>query len=233
MVITLAPDLKEERSYSYSGSVDLYNNWDDWQANLLSELFYTDLQDVFVLETLGHDEKGYQIQERRNGSGAYVYGLNLDAKLAYTQMIQLQMGFTVQTNRFKEYHYWSETATPVKKMLRTPNNYGYMTFVSNLTKAFQASVTGTYTGKMYVPHFAGYIEEDRLERSPRFFDMGVKLSYDFNLKKSVILQLNGGVQNIFDSRQKDFDQGALRDSKYFYGPTLPRSYYIGIRISNL
>ena len=32
---------------------------------------------------------------------------------------------------------------------------------------------------------AGYIEEDRLERSPRFFDMGVKLSYDFNLKKSV------------------------------------------------
>lgn len=233
MVITLAPDLKEERSYSYSGSVDLYNNWDDWQANLLAELFYTDLQDVFVLETLGHDEKGYQIQERRNGSGAYVYGLNLDAKLAYTQMIQLQMGFTVQANRFKEYHYWSETATPVKKMLRTPNNYGYMTFVSNLTKAFQASVTGTYTGKMYVPHFAGYIEEDRLERSPRFFDMGVKLSYDFNLKKSVILQLNGGVQNIFDSRQKDFDQGALRDSKYFYGPTLPRSYYIGIRISNL
>ena len=108
-----------------------------------------------------------------------------------------------------------------------------MTFVSNLTKAFQASVTGTYTGKMYVPHFAGYIEEDRLERSPRFFDMGVKLSYDFNLKKSVILQLNGGVQNIFDSRQKDFDQGALRDSKNFYGPTLPRSYYIGIRISNL
>ena len=72
MVITLAPDLKEERSYSYSGSVDLYNNWDDWQANLLAELFYTDLRDVFVLEALGHDEKGYQIQEGRNGRGAYV-----------------------------------------------------------------------------------------------------------------------------------------------------------------
>lgn len=233
MVIKLSPNLKEERSYSYSGSIDVYNNWDNWQANLLSEFFYTDLRDVFVLEALGHDENGYQIQERRNGSGAYVCGLNLDAKLAYMQIVQLQMGFTVQTNRFKKAHYWSDTADPVKKMLRTPNNYGYMTFVSNLTKAFQASVTGTYTGKMYVPHFAGYIEQDRLERSSRFFDMSLKLSYDFNLKKNVILQINGGIQNIFDSRQKDFDQGAMRDSKYFYGPTLPRSYYVGIRISNL
>lgn len=233
MIIKLAPDLKEERSYSYSGSVDLYNNWDDWQANLLTELFYTDLRDVFVLEPLEHDENGYQIQERRNGSGAYVYGVNLDAKLAYTEKLQLQMGFTVQANRFKKSYKWSDTAEPVKEMLRTPNNYGYMTLVSNLTKAFKASLTGTYTGKMYVPHFAGYIENDRLERSPRFYDMSIKLSYDFKLKKNVILQLNGGVQNIFDSRQKDFDRGALRDSKYVYGPGLPRSYYLGIRISSL
>ena len=36
-------------------------------------------------------------------------------------------------------------------------------------------------------------------RTPRFFDLGVKLAYDFKLYKTVDLQLNGGVQNIFES----------------------------------
>jgi outer membrane receptor for ferrienterochelin and colicins len=33
-------------------------------------------------------------------------------------------------------------------------------------------------------------------RTPRFFDLGVKLAYDFKLYKTVDLQLNGGVQNL-------------------------------------
>lgn len=28
---------------------------------------------------------------------------------------------------------------------------------------------------------------------------------------------------------KDLDRGALRDSKYFYGPTQPRIYFIGVK----
>jgi len=36
-------------------------------------------------------------------------------------------------------------------------------------------------------------------REPRFFDLGVKLAYDFKLYKTVDLQLNGGVQNLFES----------------------------------
>jgi outer membrane receptor for ferrienterochelin and colicins len=47
------------------------------------------------------------------------------------------------------------------------------------------------------------------------------------------LQLNGGVQNILNSYQKDFDIGIDRDSKYIYGPSRPRSYFIGIKLSNL
>jgi len=45
------------------------------------------------------------------------------------------------------------------------------------------------------------------------------------------LQLNGGVQNIFESYQKDFDRGANRDSGYIYGPSLPRSFFAGVKIS--
>ena len=46
------------------------------------------------------------------------------------------------------------------------------------------------------------------------------------------LQLNGGVQNIFNAFQKDLDKGGSRDSKYFYGPTQPRTYFVGIKFFN-
>jgi outer membrane receptor for ferrienterochelin and colicins len=38
------------------------------------------------------------------------------------------------------------------------------------------------------------------------------------------------VQNIFNSFQKDFDSGADRDSGYMYGPTLPRCFYLGVKL---
>lgn len=232
MVIRLAPNLKEERSLSYSGSVDLYKNWDNWQTNLLAELFYTDLRHVFVLEKIG-EEDGHQVQERRNGKGARVFGINLDGKVAYANKAQLQLGFTVQKSRYKEFYAWSEKADPVKEMLRTPALYGYMTFTYNPWTPFQIAFSGTYTGRMYVPHFAGYIENDRLEHTSEFLDMNIKLSYDFKIYKTLILQLNGGVQNIFDSRQHDYDRGENRDSKYFYGPIQSRSYFLGLKIMNL
>ena len=78
-------------------------------------------------------------------------------------------------------------------------------------------------------HFSGSDEE--AIRTPRFFDMGVKIAYDFKLYKTVDLQLSGGVQNIFEAYQKDFDRGANRDSNYIYGPSLPRSFFAGVKIS--
>ena len=85
---------------------------------------------------------------------------------------------------------------------------------------------------MYVPHFAGYIEKDRLERTPDFMDFNLKLNYTFVLNDHLKLQLNGGVQNIFNAYQKDLDKGVDRDSKYFYGPTQPRTYFVGIKFFN-
>lgn len=45
------------------------------------EGFYTGLDDVFVLEDMGHDQNGNKVKERRNGNGARVYGVNLDGRL--------------------------------------------------------------------------------------------------------------------------------------------------------
>ena len=117
-------------------------------------------------------------------------------------------------------------------MTRTPDYYGYFTFTSAPLKNFDFSLSGVYTGKMYVPHFAGYIEKDRLERTPDFMDFNLKLNYTFVLNDHLKLQLNGGVQNIFNAYQKDLDKGVDRDSKYFYGPTQPRTYFVGIKFFN-
>lgn len=233
--IRLADGLREERSNSFSGSVDWSFPMGHWQSNILLEGFYTDLHHVFVLEDIGLDENGDKIKERRNGSGAKVYGVNLDAKVAHGREAQLQLGFTVQRSRYNRAEIWTsegEEEQTTKRMPRTPDYYGYFTFTSAPLKSFDFSLSGTYTGKMIVPHMAGYIEKSRMEHTPQFVDLNLKLNYTFVLKDHIKMQVNGGVQNIFNSFQKDLDKGEFRDAGYFYGPTQPRTYFVGIKIMN-
>ena len=170
--------------------------------------------------------------ERRNGSGARVMGVNLEGKMVYAWM-QLQAGVTIQRSRYKEATAWSEdpSIAPQKRMFRTPDLYGYFTSTFTPWKTLSISLTGTYTGSMLVQHMAGYIAQDREETTPDFFDMNLKVAYDIPLYKTVTLQVNAGVQNLFNAYQDDFDQGKDRDSKYIYGPGLPRSYFVGCKIS--
>ena len=236
--IKLADNLREERSNSYSGSVDWTLPIGHWQANILLEGFYTDLRHVFMLTNIGEDENGDIIKERRNAHGARVYGANLDAKIAHGREAQFQLGFTAQRSRYTRDVVWREETEEglpnltTRRMPRTPDYYGYFTFTSAPTNHFDFSLSGTYTGKMIVPHMAGYIDEDRMENTPQFFDLNLKLNYTFILHDHIKLQLNAGVQNIFNSFQKDLDKGEFRDSGYFYGPTQPRTYFIGVKITN-
>ena len=81
-MIRLADDLRVEKSQSVSLSADMYHSWGSWQGNLLLEGFFTDLSDVFALTEIGVED-GVLIKERRNESGARVYGGNIEGKLAY------------------------------------------------------------------------------------------------------------------------------------------------------
>ncbi|MBQ4083264.1 MAG: TonB-dependent receptor [Bacteroidaceae bacterium] len=231
VLIKLADGLREERSNSFSGSVDYTTILGHWQANVLVEGFYTGLNDVFVLEDIGHDTNGYAIKERRNGNGARVYGANLDAKLAHGKEAVISLGFTAQRSRYNTPEEWSEGQFTTR-MMRTPDYYGYFTFTSAPAKNFDFSLSGTYTGEMIVPHYAGYITEDRMETTPHFFDLNVKFNYTFVLHDHIKLQVNTGVQNILGHFQSDLDQGEFRDSGYFYGPTQPRTVFVGFKIAN-
>lgn len=244
VLIKLAEGLKPEHSNSISGSIDWAANIGHFQTNLLLEGFYTGLEDVFILEDIGHDANDNKVKERRNGNGARVYGVNLDGKIAHGRDAALQVGFTVQRSKYTEWEAWSENpeVPAIKRMPRTPDYYGYFTFTSAPLKNFDWSLSGVYTGRMHVPHFAPtdlpqeyvgqYITKDEMVHTPDFFDLNVKLNYTFVLNDHIKLQLNGGVQNIFNAFQKDLDKGGYRDSGYFYGPTQPRTYFIGVKITN-
>lgn len=227
-----AEGLKPEYSHSLSLSADYTFEVGSWGFNVVADGFYTKLDDVFVLEEIGTDDQGNMIKERRNGSGATVKGVNLEFKIIPSRWMQLQGGFTFQSSRYKNAESWSDEGDvePTRKMLRTPDQYGYIT--ANITpfKKFTASLTGVYTGHMYVPHFAGYIEDNVLKRTPNFFDAGVRLAYDIKISKLMTLQVNGGVRNIFNSFQDDFDKGMDRDAGYMYGPGLPRTIFMGVKI---
>lgn len=232
-LIRLATDLKTEKSGSYSISADLYHNFGKVQTNLLIEAYYTQLKNIFVVEPIGNDNEGNKLLERRNGSGAKVKGINLEGKIVPHKDVQLQLGMSFQANKYNEPRSWSDDpeAEKIRDMLRSPNRYGYFTLFATPFKNFNTSLSGTYTGSMYVPHLAGYIPKDKLEKSGQFFDANIKLSYDFSISGNYTLQVNCGVQNIFQSYQKDFDQGADRDAGYIYGPGLPRSWFAGLKLS--
>ena len=235
LVTVLANDLKEERSNSFSVSADMYHKFGNVQTNLLIEGFYTDLNDVFALRQLDQpDAQGNTVQERYNAYGARVFGLNLEGKAMFTRWFTLQAGLTLQQSHYDEAIAWNDEVPEqkYKKMMRTPDAYGYFTASFTPVKNFTASIMGNYTGSMLVGHSAGSgVEKPEAVNTPEFMEVNMKLAYDFKIYKYLTLQVNGGIQNITNSYQKDFDKGWNRDSSYIYGPSMPRSYYVGVKLS--
>ena len=234
VVTVLADGLKEESSHSVSLSGDLYFNIGNVQANLLLEGFYTTLDDVFALRTIGEDSMGNEVLERYNGSGATVFGGNVELRAVFSSQFSVQGGLTLQRSRYKQLEQWSDNADvpATKDMFRTPDAYGYFTLNYSPIKPLTLGLTGTFTGPMWMQHFEGSgTHIDIAERTNSFADVGGKVAYDFKLFDFSMLQINAGMHNIFNSFQKDFDKGELRDSGYMYGPMLPRSVYIGVKLS--
>ena len=231
-LIVIDPLLKPEYSNSLSASADYSFFAGPIQMNLLAEVFHTSLKDVFALEAIGRDEAGNILLLRKNEKGALISGANIELKANYGNSLSAQAGFTVQSSRYKELYKWSEdpSLTADKRMHKTPGKYGYLTVSWNPYTRFNTSFTCVYTGSMLMPHFAGYIDKDRLQVTPSFLDLGIKFSYDINISGDHIIQLNAGIKNFLDSYQTDLDRGEFRDAGYVYGPGNPRTFFAGIKI---
>jgi outer membrane receptor for ferrienterochelin and colicins len=233
--IYLSDDLVEERSTSLSGSVNYDKATEKFIVGFTLEGFYTKLNDAFYLHPVGQDEYG-NVYEKRNGSGAAVQGGTLELRGNYSKKIQLEAGYTLQTSLYDEPVEYIEGEDPKREFLRSPNQYGYLTFSVTPGDRFNASLNGVYTGPMELVHYAGAPEQsiDEYVTSDTFFEFGIKLGYTF--KFEVLdsgLELFGGVKNLTNAYQNDFDTGKNRDSGYIYGPALPRTFFIGLRLHSL
>ncbi|HET6557308.1 MAG TPA: TonB-dependent receptor, partial [Prolixibacteraceae bacterium] len=232
--ITLDPLLKEERSNSYSGSI----NWDlpteTFIAGFTLEGFYTRLDNVFYLQPVAADEFGDRF-EKRNGQGAEVMGGTLELRANYNRKIQLEAGITIQSSLYDQPIENISGLAPLRRFLRSPNEYGYLTLSFTPGKKFNASLSSVYTGPMQLAHFAGAPEQTVNEyiTSSSFTELNAKISYTFALPSvDSGLEIFGGVKNITNAYQDDFDSGKNRDSNYVYGPGLPRSVYVGLKLKS-
>lgn len=234
-LITLADDLRPEFSHSLSASADYYHNFGKVQTNILVEGFYTMLNDVFTLEKVGDGTDGVILKERRNAAGARVGGITAEVKIGIPQVFDVQLGYTFQKSRYVEPEQWSDAVEAQRTMFRSPDHYGYLSSNFYITKQLNASLFGTYTGRMLVQHNAytdinGEEHADSDVLTPAFWDCGFKVGYTFRLTNIINLEVNAGVKNLFDAYQRDIDWGAGRDSAYIYGPSMPRTYFVGVKL---
>jgi len=224
------PDLKQETSHSLMASLDFNGLVGSTYTGLLLEGFYTRLIDPFANEFGDPDEDGTVIYTRINSEGgATVQGMNIEFKLKPMHSFSLSSGFTIQSGKFDETQEFDE-----KRFFRSPNTYGFLVIDWEFIKKSSLSISGSYTGEMLVPYFGTETDSGagELRESDPFFDLGIKLGHVLKLNGAT-LRFFGGVKNIFNAYQSDFDSGIERDPGYIYGPTSPRTIYFGLKFGNL
>jgi outer membrane receptor for ferrienterochelin and colicins len=234
--ISLSDNLKEERSNSYTASVNYDKATELYIAGFTLEGFYTELNDAFFLFPLGEDEFGERF-EKRNGSGAVVQGITIEGRANYNYLLEMEAGFTIQSSMFNDARETIEGLEKRREFLRTPNNYGYATLSYTPSDVLNMSANITYTGPMLIAHFGGEgtgQEFDEYFTSPEFYDIGMRVGYTIELDEtSTGLEIFGGMKNILNSYQENFDVSKNRDSNFIYGPGLPRTAYLGLRLKSM
>uniref|UniRef100_UPI004049794E TonB-dependent receptor n=1 Tax=Flavobacterium sp. TaxID=239 RepID=UPI004049794E len=233
--ISLSPDLEPEKSQSLSGSINFDRPSENFIFGFTIEGFYTRLNDAFFLQPIGEDEFG-QLFEKQNGQGATVQGGTLELRMNYAQKLQIEAGFTLQTSEFDDPVQYIDGLEGIREFTRTPNQYGFATLTYNPNTRINFNLNYVYTGSMKVPHFAGAPNQlvDEIITANSFSELSTKLGYKIPLKAMESnLEVYAGVKNIFDAYQDEFDLGKNRDSNFVYGPSLPRSFFVGIKWSSI
>ncbi|MEO0733520.1 MAG: TonB-dependent receptor, partial [Bacteroidota bacterium] len=239
--VILSPELDKETSDAFTGSINYTKSSGLAQFSFLLEGFYTQLYDPFTPVSTGAVlPNGSIVEEVRNGTGATVAGLNLEFGYSPTSKLAFQLGGTLQQSEYEEEQLLfesedggGEAVVAVDEFVRTPNLYGFFTSFYKVSDKFKLDLTGTYTGSMVVPRVVSDNGFLNLIDSEAFLDLNLKASYRTAVSGDVDLELSGGVRNLFNAFQPEFDAGAGRDSDFIYGPMAPRSIFLSVKVGKL
>lgn len=221
VIIRNSDKLKEESSLSLSSGLDYGHRWGAGLLRGSVEFFHTKLVDTFVLNQRERDTlSNALIFERVNGGESQVSGASWEGSYRLDGKGEISFGITLQRSRLKE----PEPDFGTRRFFRSPNLYGFASLTAELGAIGEAELSLDLTGPMKVPHYRGWIEEDRLENSPWFYDLSLRYRREVSLGGGRSLKVTLSCFNLLDSRQKDLDRGALRDSGYVYGPARPRTF---------
>lgn len=226
--VKLADDLKKETSDSFTASFEYNHAHDNHQFVAMIEGFYTALHDRFTYEDAGL-ENGLPIREKRNSDGAVVKGVNIEVKYSPNPKFMLQLATTIQSSKYNSVQNPEENVY-TDEILRTPNVYGNLMATYKPRPNWDINLVTVYTGSMKTTHLKGYIPDTRLETTPAMWDVGVNTAYEFKFQSFFPLEVSCGIKNLFNQYQKDFDKGAERDADYIYGPSLPRTVFVGLKV---
>ena len=114
-----------------------------------------------------------------------------------------------------------------------PSQNPSLTGIYTPVKRLQLTATGILTGPMLVYHNVATATGSDVQKvtTDPFFDLSLKAAYSIPFGESTELEISVGIQNIFDSYQRDLDSGPERDATYIYGPSLPRTLLFGAKLS--
>jgi outer membrane receptor for ferrienterochelin and colicins len=225
-VIRNSPELVEESSLSTMLGVEWLPLWKGGQGRFEVSAFHTALDDIFLVEETDDPATPGQLEFTRiNGGGAAVYGVEVGGSLALGSRLTFDGGLIAQRGRLEE----PDPDFGSRDIPRTPELYANAALIYRAVRGVDLRVAARYTSSMTVPHYAGYIPEDRLETAPSFttFDLGMAWLVPLRTQ-DLQLELSAGVRNVTDEYQEDLDEGPDRDAGYLYGPRRPREFYAGI-----
>ncbi len=226
-IISNDPELEPERSTSVAQQVETtFEPTDGWRIKTGVNGFLTSISDAFVFAEADTDPTDQTLEFLRTNRGrTVVVGAEVDGSVEYAGVWGLSTGFTFERARNAE----ADADFGTKDIMRTPKWYGHVETWAEPAAGLRVQTLLDLTGPMKVPHYEGYIDENRLEESEVFYDWSANVSYRLDIGSDRYVAPVVGMKNILNSYQEDLDRGPDRDAGYFYGPRLPRTAFLGLK----
>ena len=224
-IVVVDPALRPERSVNVMAGGEWKPSLWGGQALLEVNGFSTRLRDQFHLQE--QDIAGTPEREflKTNLRTATVRGVEANVGWGRGDHLILQGGIVLQRSTFGQ----PDPDFGSTRFFRTPDIYGNASITVKELLPVDVFTGLRMTGSMLAPHFAGAIREDRLERPPSFLQVDLSLARRITQGR-VPLTLTLAVRNLTNAYQRDLDQGPLRDAGYVYGPRLPRTVSLSLRV---